>query len=294
MNYLTNAVLGLITFSLVGCAVQSKLTYSSLPEEGSEGVGFAFVVPRTVIKVDSVPDKNGATDKVSFATAPVAYAEGGKTTLPRFLAVDSSSAAFSLTPTTISNVTYADELIITAIGTQVTDNRKDAIDAVIGFAALAGKFAAVDCATAPLKPFVLDPVTPTPVTGPAPNNPNCWGYSIKPTEDANPVGMRHYPVKDLASVGQSVAWFPIPACRSYDVAVFRCGKDCTEANGIAFTAVLSVSDGTQYRRVPLPGKGKISLHSDFCQADVTNEAVGTSDWGLLNQAISDVKAAKKK
>jgi hypothetical protein len=293
MNYLTSAALGLITFSLVGCVAQSKLTYSSLPEEGSEGVGFPFVVPRTVVKVDSVPDKNGGTDKVSFATVPVAYAADGKTTLPRFLAVDSSSSAFSLTPTTISTVTYADELIISAIGTQVTDNRKDAIDAVIGIAALAGAFAAVDCTKAPLKPFVLDPVASTPVVGPAPNN-NCWGYSTKPT-DANPIGMHPYPVKDLAAVGQSVAWFPIPACRSYHVTVFRCNdKLCSKEGDVASTTVLSVSDGTQYRRVPLPGKGKILLHSDFCQADITNEAVGTSDWGLLNQAISDVKAAKKK
>lgn len=293
MSHLRSAVLGVVACSLVGCAAQSKLTYTALPEGGSEGTGFPFVIPRTVIKVEGTTDKDSGTDKVTFATVPVAYPAKDKAALPRFLATDSSSAQFSLTPTTISSVTYADELIIKAIGTQVSDNRKDAIDAVIGAAALAGAFAAPDCTKEPLKPFVLDSVSPDPVTGHAPDN-KCWGYSIKPAGNY-PIGMRAYPVKELASAGQSVTWFPIPACRPYQIAVYRCSdpNTCTSASKVSHTAVLWVSDGTEYRRVPLPNKGNVSLHSDFCQADVTNEAVGTSDWSLLNQAISDVKAAKK-
>lgn len=276
---------------LAGCGAQSKLSYSSLPKDGAEGVGFPFVIPRTVVKVDGVAAKNGNTDKVTFTTVPVAYAEDGKTSLPRYLATDDSNA-FSLTTTTVTSVTYADDLIISSIGSQVADNRKDAIDAVVGIASLAGAFAAgEDCSKGPaLKPFVIDNLNS--VSGRAPNN-DCWGYSIKPADFA-PVGMRAYSVDSLSNAGQ-VSWFPIAACRPYVVTVFRCNDaDCSPLKNAVTTSVISASDGRQYRRVPLPAKGKITLHPDFCQADITSDSVGTSDWSLLSQALSDVKAAKKK
>ena len=292
----------LVTLALLafaGCGAQSKLTYSALPAQGSEGAGFPFVVPRTVIKVTPTTDKSGATDGVSFITLPMATTSDKQRQLPSYLATDSSSNGWSLTPTTVSSVTYVDDLIISGIGTQVTDNRKDAIDVLVTAASLAGAFAKgktePDCAkdVVPLRPFVIEtyegpPRKPVPDVA-------CWEYRVDPVA-FNPVGMRTYPVSELGAVG-TVTWFPIPACKAYKVSVYQCAdKDCTSDRKDlpTYSTTLSVSDGTQYHRIPLPSKGKVSLHTDFCGADVTNESVATSDWGLLKQLLTDVKTEKSK
>jgi hypothetical protein len=293
MNRYVTVFLALPLISLAAsCSTEAKLTYTALPQGGATGAGFPFVVPRTLIKVDSVVNKDAGTTKATFTMAPVAYDKDGKTQLPAFLATDSSSSGLSLTPTTVSSATYLDDLIISAIGTQVTDNRKDAIDAIIGIAALAGAFAAApDCAKDPLTPFVIESLAE--VAGKAPGN-DCWGYSLKKA-DFQAAGMQSYPVSDLAKA-EKVAWFPIAACAAYVVSAYRCGdKDCTTPiKGSETKASVNVSDGTRFRRVPLPSKGKITLHPDFCQADVTNDGAGVSDWTLLQQVVSDVKSAKSK
>lgn len=274
-----------------GCATTPAVTMSALPADGADGRGIPFVVPRSVIRIDA--EKSAAVNRISFTAVPVAYAEDGKTALPRFLATD-SGGRFSMAPTTLTLVKYADDLIVKEVGTQVADYRKEAIDTIVAIAALArAVHAASDCANPPpLGSFVIDQVRPTAARG-MPKH-DCWGYSVKPAPFA-PAAMKAYPVAALASVGQ-VAWFPIAACRPWVVTVYQC-KDiaCTtvsDADAIA-AAVLSASDGTQYRRIPLPAKGSVTLHPDFCQADVTSGSVGSSDWALLNQALSDVKAARK-
>lgn len=270
------------------CASAPALRISALPEGGAEGAGIPFVVPRTVIRVET--DKPGPSGRIVFTPVPVAYAEDGKSALPRFLA-SGAGGPFALTPTTVTSVKYADELIVKAIGTQVADYRKDAVGALAGSVALAGAFApSDDCASAPpLRPFVI--ATLAPASYRAPNN-GCWGYSIEPAAFA-PAGMRAYPVSGLAAAG-TVGWFPIAACRPYVVKVFQCrDAACTAAPDSVATAVLSASDGTRYRRVPLPARGSVTLHPDFCQADITNGSVGGDDWNLLRQVLSDVKAAAK-
>lgn len=286
---------------LTGCGTpQAKLTYTALPKSGLEGEGFPFVVPRTVVKVTPTADKAGATESVAFTSVPLATAAGSPPTqLPTFVATDSSSSGFSMTPTTVSSATYVDDLIINAVGTQVTDNRKEIIDVVVTAASLAGAFAsagkAPNCATdtVPLKTFVIDKLD-----GPKQRlvpNAKCWAYTVEPA-DITVVGRRSFPVSELASIG-TVGWFPVPACKAYTVRVFQCADDnCTSTRKdlTTYNTTLSISDGTQYQRIPLPAKGKISLHTDFCGADTTNESVGTSDWGLLKQLLADVKAEKKK
>ena len=284
--------------AVAGCGTpKAKLTYVALPAQGVDGAGFPFVVPRTVVKVTPTADKAGATESVAFTAVPLATTVGGKTQLPTFVASDSSSG-WALTPTTLSSVAYLDELIISAIGTQVTDNRKDIIDVVVTAASLAGAFAAAakepNCATdvVALKPFLIDNLSGAPQR-PVPNV-KCWAYSLEPTQ-FSVVGRRAYPVAEIASAG-TVEWFPIPACKAYRVRVFHCAKDdcSSERKDVqAYTTTLSLSEGTQYQRIPLPSKGKVSLHTDFCGADTTNESVGTSDWGLLKQLLSDVKTEKK-
>lgn len=273
------------------CSTAPQLTIAALPADGADGSGIPFVVPRSVIRIDG--QKSAGLNKIGFTTVPVAYADDGKTGLPRFLA--SGAAGFlSPTSTTVTQVKYADELIVKEIGTQVSDSRKNAIDTVMEIAALAGAVhAASDCADPPaLGAFVIDKVRPTAARA-MPEH-DCWGYALKPARFA-PAAMKAYPVSELASAGR-VAWFPIAACRPYLITVYQC-KDIacatvSNADAVA-TAVLPVSDGTQYRRVPLPAKGSLTLHPDFCQADLSNGNVDSGDWDLLGQFLSDVKAAAK-
>lgn len=295
------SVLGLSTaVALSGCGTpQAKLTYSALPKDGLEGAGFPFVVPRTVVKVTPTADKSGATESVAFAAVPLATTPDGKEQLPTFVATDSSSNGWSLTPTTVSSVNYLDDLIISAIGTQVADNRKEAISVLVTAASLAGAFASAakepDCASdvVPLKPFLIDSPTGAPQR-PVPGA-KCWAYKIDPASTAV-IGRKTFPVSGLASAG-TVEWFPIPSCTTYKIRVFHCANsDCTaERKDVQdYATTLSLSDGTKYQRIPLPSKGKISLHTDFCGADTTNESVGASDWGVLKQLLSDVKTEKGK
>lgn len=284
-------VSALLAVLSTACGTAPRVTISALPADGAEGAGIPFVVPRSVIRIEG--EKTGGTSKISFTAVPVAYAEDGKTPLPRFLATD-SAAALSPASTTVTLVKYADELIVKEIGTQVSDSRKNAMATIIEIAALAGVVhAASDCGNPPaLGSFVLDKVRPT--NAKAMPDHDCWGYSVKPAAFA-PAGMKAYPVSELAAAG-SAAWFPIAACRPWAITVYQC-KDIacstvSNADAVA-TAVLSVSDGTQYRRVPLPVKGNVTLHPDFCQADLTNGSADSSNWDLLNQFLGDVKAAAR-
>lgn len=273
------------------CGSAPRVTIAALPADGAEGSGIPFVVPRSVLRIDA--EKSGAASKIGFTAVPVAYAEDGKTALPRFLASD-GAAGLSPASTSFTLVKYADELIVKEIGTQVSDARKTALGTVMEIAALAGAVhAAGDCGNPPaLGSFVIEKVKPT--SARAMPNHDCWGYSLKPAAFA-PVAMKAYPVSGLAAAGQ-VGWFPIAACRPWVVTVYQC-KDVacatvSNADAVA-TAVLSLSDGSEYRRVPLPAKGSITLHPDFCQADLTNGSVDNGDWALLNQFLSEVKAAAK-
>lgn len=288
-----------VTLSVTGCGTpQAKLTYSALPSLGADGEGFPFVVPRTVVKVTPSADKSGATESLAFTPIPLATTVDGAAQLPTFVAKDSSSG-WSLTPTTVSSVTYLDDLIINAIGTQVTDNRKDVIDVLVTAASLAGAFAAgqkePDCSkdTVPLKPFLIDGYG-KPSQRAVPNV-KCWAYKVEQVQ-FNPISRKPYQVTEIGSVG-TVGWFPVPACKVYKIRVFQCSDAaCTnERKDVKdYTTTLSLSDGTQYYQIPLPSKGKVSLHTDFCGADTTNESVTTSDWGLLKQLLNDVKTAKGK
>lgn len=293
------SVVGAAAVILAGCSTpQAMLTYSALPDGGLAGEGFPFVIPRTVVKVTPTADKAGATESVAFTSVPLASTSDGKGQLPTFVAIDSSSRGWSLAPTTVSSVTYLDDLIVTAIGTQVADNRKDVIDTLVTAASLAGAFAAPkkepDCAkdVVPLKPFLIEDLSGPPQKS-VPNA-KCWAYKVEPAL-FNATSRKAFSINDLASAGK-VKWFPIPACRAYKIEVFHCAdKNCTsERKDIpTYSTTLSLSDGKQYQQIPLPAKGKISLHVDFCGADTTNESVGTSDWGLLKQVLSDVKTEKK-
>ena len=299
-NRLFAASLAVATLiGLSACSTpQAQLTYTALPKEGDEGAGFPFVVPRTVLKVTPTADKSGATERVAFVAVPLAIAQGGKSQLPTFVAIDSSSRGFALTPTTVGSITYLDDLIVSAIGTQVTDNRKDAVTAVVTAASLASSFASAskvpNCASdiVPLKSFVVSDFS-GPAELPVPNA-KCWAYRLVEAP-VKLIGRRAYPVAGLESV-KDANWFPVPACKAYSIRVFHCANDdCTsERKDIqSYETTISLSAGTHYQRIPLSAKGKVSLHTDYCGADVTNENVVASDWSLLKQLLSDVKSSIK-
>lgn len=276
-----------------GCSTpQAKLTYTLLPQEGADGTGYPFVVPRTVVKVTPTFDKDsGSLTGVAFASIPVSTTADGKP-LIAFLATDSSTSGWSLTPTTINAVTYVDDLIVTAIGTQVTDNRSDAVSTLVTTMSLAGAFAAGTCgAKSTFQPFVISDFSADAEVPHQGNQPSCFKYTIKAGPAGGATAMKSEGIDSLPR--QSVAWFPIPACKSYTISVARCGADCTTQQDPVYSSTVSVSDGTSFRKVPLPAKGKVTMHTDFCGADVTNDGAGGTNWGVLKELISDVKSAKK-
>ncbi|MCV2419280.1 hypothetical protein LNV47_01615 [Paucibacter sp. DJ4R-1] len=290
-------VLGVVAAALVGllagCAAEPKLSYEALPKDGYDGKGFPFVVPRTVVRVVPLLTKENAVESVSFTPVPVALNADETGQLPTYVATDSSTG-WSLTPTTVTSVTYADDLVISAIGTQVTDSRKEAIDVIVGVAGMAGAFAGATACPEPRKPPRA--FTIRKLEGGAVPEVDCWAYSVEkmPTQFN---ARKPHPLAELSSGASSVKWFPIPACQEYRVRLFQCADlKCTSTlpKSVAYETVLSLSDGEAFQQVPLPSKGKITLRPDYCGADVTNESVATSNYGLMKQLITDVKAEKKK
>jgi hypothetical protein len=340
--------LGVLAALLSGCAGTPGVKYQFNPP--GDGSGYRFVIPRTVVKVsqgaspapsqpgapaaaggvapkdalaprDPVPpkvppDRTAANlTKLSFTPVPVVTDRGGQP-LPVYSVTD-DTGGFSWVSTSITNVKYADYLIVQSIGTQVTDNRKDAIDTIVslvGVAATAFGFAEgteVKCTNEapyqPLADFVIEDFSaesPAPI--PAPNN-TCWGYKITDFKDVDAKAKFPIPADGSSALplGTKTSWFPYPACKSVTISVFPCetsngATSCKEptkqekAAGARAIAVLSVADGTAFRRVALPQKGKVDMHSDFCVADVTSDTSPlSSDWTLLSQAIKDVKGLKK-
>lgn len=280
---------------LVGCAAEPKLTYSTLQADGYDGKGFPFVVPRTVVRVVPTLTKENTVDSVAFTAVPIALKADESGQLPTFVATDSSSNTWALTPTTVTSVTYADDLIISAIGTQVTDNRKEAIDVIVGVAGAAGAFAgSTTGCPAPRKPFKS--FTIRKLEGGAVPGVDCWAYSVEKLETQLTARKAHQ-VSELSAGASKVGWFPIPRCQTYRVKVFQCADaKCTStmASSDVFETVLALSDGESFQQIPLPSKGKITLKPDYCDADVTNESVATSNYGLAKQFLTDVKAEKKK
>jgi len=282
-----------ITLALVinGCSnPQAKLSYSVLPKEGADGTGYPFVIPRTVVKVTPTFDKDNVLTSVAFATVPV-VTDSNRMPLPAFLATDSSVSGWALTPTTISSVTYVDDLIISAIGTQVTDNRTAAVGTLITTASMVSAFAGSSCDGNPtFQPFIIDDLSVGAEVPHDKNQPSCFLYTIK-QRTLGATAMKAEDVDKLAAY-QSAAWFPIPACKTYTISVARCkDSNCTEQTGSAYSSTVSISDGKQFRKVPLPLKGKVALHVDFCGADATNEGAGGSDWSVAKALVEGLKTA---
>jgi hypothetical protein len=327
-----------IALSAACSTPRAELTFHSGTADGN---GYDFVVPRTIIKIastsqdvksateaakaaddaakapkaanaaappDSTQAKTVGTSSLSFTYVPLSSDPDGND-LPRFYVQGEETSGFALTPTNLSSASYADNLILSAIGTQVTDNRSTAIGAgisILGLVASAAGlgFAAAterDCVTTPLPAFVLD--TLTDVTGSFVPNTKCWGYNVKTlrTEQQNDPKLRS--VKPIAGDGglpvdQKVTWFPYPACRTVQVSLYVCDKNSKESCLVAaeqnpVVQTLNVSTGAFYRKMMLPAKGKISFHSDFCGVDVTDDSSGIqSNWSLLKQAISDYNSLK--
>lgn len=274
-----------------GCSTpQAKLTYTTLPAEGANGTGYPFVLPRTVVKITPTFDKDNGLTGVAFASVPISTKVDG-TPLKAFLATDSSSSGWSLTTTTVNAITYVDDLIVTAIGTQVTDNRSEAVSTLVTTLSLAGALAGGTCdAKSTFQPFVLSDFSIGAEVPHDQNQPSCFKYKVQPAA-VGATAMKSEPIDGLPQ--SSAPWFPIPVCKSYTVTVVRCGATCAEQQGPAFSSTVSVSDGTAFRKVPLPAKGKVTMHADFCGADVTNDGAGGTNWGVLKELISDVKSAKK-
>jgi len=277
--------------AFTGCsAPQAKLTYSALPAEGANGTGYPFVVPRTVLKVTPTFDKDNGLTGVAFVSVPVSTKNDGSP-LKAFLATDASTSGWSLTPTTVNAITYVDDLIVTSIGTQVTDNRSDAVSTLVTTLSLAGAFAGGACdAKSTFQPFVLSDFSIGAEVPHDTNQPSCFKYKVQQAA-TSATAMKPEPVDNLPQ--DSAPWFPIPACKTYTVTVVRCGATCAAQQGPEFSSTVSVSDGTAFRKIPLPAKGKVAMHADFCGADVTNDGNGGTNWGVLKEFISDVKSAKK-
>jgi hypothetical protein len=331
-----------------GCAgPMAKVTYHSGAENLS---GYKFVVPRTVVNVsfeaaapatpsDATPGQkteappktgavvkseaaapkkpaDGAGPKLSLIPVPVIYGTDNSL-LPVLTVTDDSGGGVGLTPTTLTSVTYADRYVIASIGTQVTDNRKAAINAAFGVVGSLAKGGVIGFAGAapeqcnqplmPPSPFAIDNFESSTIKGFVPGT-RCWGYSVEVLheEDGPDKGFiiagASQPTSTLTAatrilpLEQSVSWFPYPACRQVKISVFACDpntKDRCNAldSGPTFVGAVNVSTGKYYRSIALPTKGKITFHPDFCVADVTNDSSGiTSSWDLLQQAITDYQS----
>jgi hypothetical protein len=297
--------LAAITVLLTACAGSSAVKYHFPAKK--EDPGYRFVIPRTIVKVSLTPpaaDHTSQDAALSLTPVPVNYDRDAKP-LPVYSVTD-DTGGWSLFSTSITNVKYADTLIIQSIGTQVTDNRKDAIDTVVAIAGIAGAFASDNgCSEkSPMHPFVVDELlksSEAPV--PAPDN-DCWGYRIADVKDIDPDSQ--FPIQATGTpslpLEANTSWFPYPACKQVKISVVPCKRDggnpavCTPvANGPHYDGTVSVADGTNFRRVALPQKGKVEMHGDFCVADTTSDASPlSSDWSLVTQAIKDVKDLKKK
>lgn len=331
MNKLFRNTLTLLTASILYTACGGGQAYVQYHKGPSDGTGYDFVIPRTVIKVavDGGSDTPAAsqvatgaretpqpakskTATLSFTPVPVITDKQG-VNLP-VLNVTDDSGQYALVSTAITNVTYADYLIIQSIGTQITDNRKAAIDSVfglIGIVASAVGFAARTqpiCSSTPsldnFEPFVITDIHDSKDVIPVPNN-KCWGYQITELKDMGDMSVSSFPLKndkgDLAlPTDTKVSWFPYPSCKNYNISVFPCDPNesslCKPFDGQKqYSAIVSVADGTSYRRIPLSPKGKVAMHTNFCAADVTGDAASlSSDWDLFNQAITDVKNLQSK
>jgi hypothetical protein len=287
---------------LASCVGTPAVTYKSSPKRSD--AGYRFVIPRTVVKVSQGKGASGSP-VLALTPVPVVYDSSGKL-LPVYSVLD-NTGGWSLVSTSITNVKYADYLIIQSIGTQVTDNRKDAIAAVVALAGAAGLFAGLEAKApcpreppwGPLNDFVIDDLmTISTAAIPAPGN-SCWGYKITEIKETDP-DSRFTFESDPIPVDTRVSWFPYPACRAVTISVFPCdtaAASCVEpaSRTARFASVVSVADGTGYRRVALPQKGKVDMHSDFCVADSTSEASPLSgDYALISEAIKDVKGLKAK
>lgn len=318
-----------ILLCLSACASpNAKLTYrlvTSGQAVTADGAAFNFVLPRTVIKVSvangqttapvaaapatgAVKDSAKGALQLSLVAVPVAYDEGNKL-LQVFSVTDDSGGLFSLTPTTLTGVSYADRYIISSIGTQVTDNRSQVLDMVFSLAGLAGKVAGLGFAAAGPQetcdpqvlppPFVIDAFDQSvSVTkkGFVPGT-KCWGYEVQVIHAEDGPDMYQFFKDDgtlALPLNESVPWFPYPACRSVKISVYACTpnsvNECDPLNSGPknLVGVTNVSLGKHYRRITLPVKGKIAFHPDFCVADVTNDSSGvTTGWTLLQKAITD-------
>lgn len=295
---------------LSGCGGSAMVRYND-GKDASAGE-YTFVVPRTVIRIEAeAPKASGdgkaaaAPKNLTFTAVPLATDDDGKD-LPRFSIKDDSSGGFTWVPTSVTSVTYADQLIIQSIGTAITDNRKSVIDSVFGlvgtvaaFGGLMGKSDKCPEATlADFKPFVLAKFA---LTGDKQyqrldTNP-CWGYSLVAAPEVGGSPGATFAVKDGLPLDTKVAWFPYPACSNYRVTVVKCKTQegvCDPDGKDAYQSVVARSDGRQYRRVAFPPKGKISMHSNFCVADVTSDSAPlASDWEIANQLLSNTKALLK-
>ncbi len=283
-----------VALATSGCSTpQAKLSYSALPSDGADGTGYPFVVPRTVLKVTPTFDKDAGLTGVAFAPVPVATDASNKPLLA-FLATDSSVSSWALTPTTVSSITYVDDLIVSAIGTQVTDNRATAVSTLVTTASLIAAFAGDACGDKPtFQPFVIDDFSVGAAVPHEPGKPSCFLYTVKQITP----GATAMKAEDIAKLStyQSATWFPIPACKTYTVSVARCkDTNCTQKTGNVYSSTVSISDGKQFRKVTLPLKGKVSLHADFCGADVTNDGAGGADWAVAKELVGDVKTATAK
>jgi hypothetical protein len=334
MNRLFSNTLTLLTAGILftACGGGAYVQYHKGP---SDSTGYNFVIPRTVVKVEVVHGGGSVTPAASQAAADAKAAAGAKATpdstpskpatllftpvpvitdkqganLP-ILNVTDDSGKFALVSTSITNVTYTDHLIIQSIGTQITDNRKAAIDAVFGIigmvvsiAGFAEGEATPECPASSsldtLESFVLTDIHDSTQVSRVPGNP-CWGYQVTELKNMGDMSVSSFPLKndkgDLAlPTDTRVPWFPYPSCRNYNISVFPCHPNersfCKPfGDEKKYSAVVSVADGTSYRRIPLPPKGKVALHTNFCGADVTSETSPlTNNWELVNQVINDVK-----
>lgn len=300
-----------------GCGGTAMVQYNMPPKEAGD---YKFVVPRIVVRVeaaaavdkDAKPGKAapGAKTTLAFTPVPVATGKDGKP-LPVFSVTDDSNSGFNLVSTSVTSVTYADNLIIQSLGTTISDNRKAIVDAVFGVLGLAGAgaFASADVKTCPssldqFKPVVLQDfqVTGEKQTIRLETNP-CWGYQVLDASDVAGTTASN-PVVDADGaqggipLGTKVSWFPYPACEYRRIKVVECtsidGKCSPKSDGSAFMAVVGVADGTKYQKMALPPKGKITMHPSFCVADVTSEPSPLStNWELANHIITSTKSLMK-
>lgn len=314
----------LIFVSLGGCATQSQVTFAIAPPapdsdvviKAAAGGADIFTMPVSKLVVVSggaavaaspqkaapsaatgaAPSSQSATDSItvnkqSYSTSVVPV-EGSHSYISQPV-----TGFFTSTQVNISKLQNTN--IPSAISSTFTDNTVTRIDQIGGILAALAPLASLGveppCNTgSALKSFTL--TLDQQGTGTIDKQP-CWTYKVT-FATPTPVGAVSWKTLE-SSMGASVKYFPVPACRDATIELAVNYKDGAgnAQSDLKATIVTKIADPDYVRLVPLPSKGTINMHP-ICGADVSDSppdriGAGLADFGEVLKQIQTIEASSK-